>query len=410
MRYASPPDESPYRHDFPIFSAPGNEKLVYLDSAATSQKPLAVIRAVESFSSEFNSNVHRGIYPLSEKATEAFESARSKFRSFINARGTDEIIFVRGATEALNVAALSLGIHRLKEGDEVLTTVMEHHSNIVPWQMLAWKGVKVRYVGVDERGRLDMADLASKLGNRTRVVTVSHVSNVLGTVNNVKEIGRMAHDNGSLFIVDGAQSVPHMPVDVRDIDCDLLAVSGHKMCGPTGIGVLYGKKEILEGMEPAFGGGEMISEVRKSGSSWAELPYKFEAGTPNISGAIGLGAAVDYLDGIGMSRLEEYEKSLLSYATSRMLEYDDIDIYGTADPEERSGLIAFNLRGVHSHDVSEILGREGVATRSGHHCAQPLMSELDQSSTSRASFYIYNGRRDIESLLGALDKVRKVFA
>ncbi len=405
-----PPEVSPFREDFPIFSAPGNERLVYLDSAATSQKPRAVIDAVSSFESESNSNVHRGIYPLSERATEAFESSREKFRSFINARGTEEIVFVRGATEALNIMALSLGIHKLREGDEVLTTVMEHHSNIVPWQMLSWKGVKVRYVDIDERGKLDMDDLAAKLGSRTKIVTVSHVSNVLGTVNNVREIGRLAHDNGSIFIVDGAQSVPHMPVDVQSMDCDLMAVSGHKMCAPTGIGIMYGKRELLESMEPAFGGGEMISDVKKSGSSWAELPYKFEAGTQNISGAVGLGAAVDYLNSIGMERVEAYEKALLSYAMARMLENDDVEVYGPRDPEERSGLISFNLKGVHSHDVAEILGREGIATRSGHHCAQPLMDNMGEPSTTRASFYIYNGRRDIDALMSALDKVRRVFA
>lgn len=410
LKESIPPDKSPFRDDFPIFSSPGNERLVYLDSAATSQKPLSVIEAVSSFEEEFNSNVHRGIYPISERATEAFESSREKFRSFINARHAQEIVFVRGATEALNIAALSLGIHRLREGDEVLTTVMEHHSNIVPWQMLSWKGIKVKYAGMDDRGRLDMEDFSSKLGKRTKIVTVSHVSNVLGTVNKVREIGRMAHDNGSIFIVDGAQSVPHMPVDVRSMDCDILAVSGHKMCAPTGIGVMYGKTELLDAMEPVFGGGEMISEVKESGSKWAELPYKFEAGTQNISGAIGLGAAVDYLNGIGMERVEEYDKSLLSYAMARMVEQDDIEIYGPRDPEERSGLISFNLKGVHSHDVAEILGREGVATRSGHHCAQPLMDELNQPSTTRASFYIYNGRKDVDALFNALDKVRKVFA
>ncbi len=404
-----PPDKSPYREDFPIFTAAGNEHLVYLDSAATSQKPSAVIRAVEEFETTFNSNVHRGIYPLSEKATEAYELAREKFRSFINARHSEEIIFVRGATEALNIIALSLGINRLKEGDEVLTTVMEHHSNIVPWQLLSWKGVRVKYAGIDDRGRLDMDDLNSKIGKRTRIVTVSHVSNVLGTINNVRELGRIAHDNGSIFIVDGAQSVPHMPVDVQAMNCDLMAVSGHKMCAPTGIGVLYGRRKLLQEMEPAFGGGEMISEVKQSGSSWADLPYKFEAGTPNISGAIGLGAAVDYLNGIGMEKLEEYEKGLLSYALSRMMEQDDIEIYGPRDPEERSGLISFNLKGVHGHDVAEILGREGVATRSGHHCAQPLMDVLNEPSTTRASFYLYNGREDVDALMSAIDKVRHVF-
>lgn len=369
-----------------------------------------MIRAVHDFETEFNANVHRGIYPLSEKATEAYEASREKFRAFINAKHREEIIFVRGATEALNMMALSLGLHRLEPGDEVLTTVMEHHSNIVPWQMLSWKGIGVKFASVDERGTLDMDDFSRKLGKRTRVVTVGHVSNVLGTVNNVAEIGRMAHDNGSIFIVDGAQSVPHMPVDVQSIGCDLLAVSGHKMCAPTGIGVMYGRKDVLEEMEPVQGGGEMISEVRETGSKWAELPHKFEAGTPNIGGAIGLGAAVDYLGGIGMDTVESYDKALLSYALSRLAEYDDVQIYGPRDPEQRSGVISFNLKGIHPHDVAEILGREGVAVRSGHHCAQPLMEELGEPATTRASFYIYNGRSDVDALLNAIDRVRKVFA
>jgi cysteine desulfurase/selenocysteine lyase len=403
-------DISSLKGDFPMFSEEDRKSLVYLDSAATSQKPAVVINAVSEFEKRYNANVHRGIYPLSEEATERYEEARSKAARFIGARSPSEIIFLRGATEALNVLAQSLGIWKLKRGDEVLTTVMDHHSNIVPWQMLSWKGITVKFADIDENGRLDMADFERKISDRTRIVTAAHVSNVLGTVNPIREMGRIAHEHSSTFIVDGAQSVPHIPLNMKDSECDFFALSGHKMLAPTGIGVLYGRSELLEGMEPALGGGEMISEVHQSGSKWNDPPYRFEAGTPNISGAIGLGAAIDYLSSIGMEKVEKYDKELVAYAMNRLLEMDDIDVYGPTDIEERSGVISFNMEGVHGHDTAEILGRQGVAIRSGHHCAQPLMDRLNIPSTSRASFYIYNGRSDVDALVSALDVVRKVFA
>ncbi len=401
---------SPLKRDFPIFSEKSRESLVYLDSAATSQKPAVVIDAVDEFERSCNANVHRGIYPLSEEATERYEDARTKAARFIGARSPSEIVFLRGTTEALNVLALSFGTWKLRRGDEVLTTVMEHHSNIVPWQMLSWKGVVVKFVDIDERGHIDMADFESKISDRTKIVTIAHASNVLGTVNPIREMGRIAHEHSSTFIVDGAQSAPHIPLNMKDLECDFFALSGHKMLAPTGIGVLYGRSELLQEMEPAFGGGEMISEVHQRGSKWADPPYRFEAGTPNISGAIGLGAAIDYLTSIGMENVERYDKEILAYAMSRLLENKDIEIYGPTDIEERSGVISFNIRGVHGHDTAEILGREGVAIRSGHHCAQPLMDRLQISSASRASFQIYNGRSDIDALVNALDVVRKVFA
>ncbi|MBX8633826.1 MAG: cysteine desulfurase [Candidatus Thermoplasmatota archaeon] len=402
-------DVSPLIGDFPIFSE-RREKLIYLDSAATSQRPFQVIDAVSSFERMHNANVHRGIYPLGEEATEFYENARGKVAGFLHAGSPDEIIFLRGTTEAINVLALSLGIWKLKPGDEVLTTVMEHHSNVVPWQMLAWRGIRLKFADIDSEGRLDMEDFRAKLTDRTKVVSVAQVSNVLGTVNPVREIADLAHDNSSLLIVDGAQSAPHMPVDVEKLDCDFFALSGHKMLAPTGIGALYGKSEHLRAIEPAFGGGEMISEVHQNSCSWNVPPYKFEAGTPNISGAVGLGAAVDYLNSIGMENVEKYDKLLLSYALSRLSERNDIEIYGPKDVEERSGVIAFNINGIHGHDTAEILGRQGVSIRSGHHCAQPLMDRLNISSASRASFYLYNGRKDIDALAEALDTVRKVFA
>ncbi len=401
---------SPLRDDFPIFSQKGRASLVYLDSAATSQKPAAVIEAVDEFERNCNANVHRGIYPLSEEATERYEDARSRTARFIGARLPSEVVFVRGATEALNVLALSFGTWKLKRGDEVLTTVMEHHSNIVPWQMLSWRGVVVRFVDIDESGRLDMADFESKISDRTKIVTATHASNVLGTVNPISEMAKIAHEHDAVFIVDGAQSAPHMPVDVAESGCDFFAASGHKMFAPTGIGILYGRAELLQELEPAFGGGEMISEVHQRGSKWADPPYRFEAGTPNISGAIGLGAAVDYLSSIGMENVERYNRDLVGYAMDRLLEKEDVEIYGPKDMEERSALISFNLKGIHGHDTAEILGREGVAIRSGHHCAQPLMERLGISSASRASFHIYNGKNDVDCLVDALDTVRKVFA
>jgi len=401
--------EGEIRADFPIFYTSGNERLVYLDSAATSQKPSAVIEAVASFERMYNANVHRGIYPLSQKATDLFEGARAHAAAFIHASSPEETVFVRGATEALNIIALGLGIHSLNEGDEILLSTMEHHSNIVPWLMLAWKGVRVKFVRYGENGTLDLEDLSEKMNRRTRIVSVTHLSNVLGTVNPVSEIVRIAHDGGALCVVDGAQAVPHMEVNMKEIGCDFYAFSGHKMLAPTGIGVLYGRKEILKDMEPVLGGGEMISEVTTCSATWNELPYKFEAGTPNVSGAIGLDAAISYLERIGMDRVADMDRRLVEYATTRMLEQEDVEIYGPRDPEMRRSLISFNLKGIHGHDVSEILGRQGISIRSGHHCAQPLLRTLNQPSVCRASFYIYNTTEDIDRFAEGLDMVRKVF-
>jgi cysteine desulfurase/selenocysteine lyase len=397
---------SPYKKDFPIFQ--NNENLVYLDSAATSQRPQQVIEAVLDFERNYNSNVHRGLYSISVRATERYEEAREKFARFIHAQ-PEEIIFVRGATEALNTVALGLGIQKLSPGDEVLVTRMDHHSNIVPWQLLSWKGIRVKFVPL-RRGTVSAEDVASMVTSRTRVISLAHVSNVLGSTSPVEEIGKIARDAGAYFVVDGAQSVPHMPVDVRRMGCDFLAVSGHKMCAPTGIGVLYGRRELLESMEPVFGGGEMISEVTEQGSKWAEVPQKFEPGTPNISGAIGLGAAVDYLNSVGMENIVQMEKELMSYALGLLLEQEDIEIYGPLDPEQRTGVISFNMKGVHNHDLAELLSMHGIAIRSGHHCAQPLMDSLGLPGTSRISFYLYNDKNDVDAFVAALQHVRKIFA
>ncbi|MEM3852614.1 MAG: cysteine desulfurase [Methanomassiliicoccales archaeon] len=396
------------KKDFPLFSAPGNEKLVYLDSAATSQKPESVLKAVADFERTVNANVHRGMYSISIEATERFERAREKVAAFINA-SPEEVIFVRGATEGLNIVALALGIQRLNPGDEVLLTRMEHHSNIIPWQLLRWKGIKVRYAPVTAGGLLDVEAMKSLIGPRTRAVSLTHVSNVLGTINPVREIADIAHERGAVVIVDGAQSVPHIRTDAVKLGGDFLAFSGHKMCAPNGIGVLWGRRQLLEELEPVFGGGEMISEVGDETSSWAELPHKFEAGTPNVSGAIGLGAAVDYLESVGMDYVERMERDLLNYALERMKEVRGMEIYGPQDQEQRCGVISFNLSGVHNHDVSDILAAQGVAIRAGHHCAMPLMHDLGVPGTARISFYLYNTRDDVDAFIRALAEVERIF-
>lgn len=399
---------SPYKKDFPIFSSEENRNLVYLDSAATSQKPQRVIDAVLDFERNYNANVHRGLYSISLKATEHYEAAREKFARFIHAR-PEEIVFVRGATEALNTVALMLGIQKLEAGDEVLVSKMEHHSNIVPWHLLSWKGIRLKFLPL-RGGRIEPEDVEKAITPKTRVISIAHVSNVLGSINPVEEIGKIARDRNITFIVDGAQSVPHLPVDVSRIGCDFMAISGHKMCGPMGIGVLYGRRELLESFNPVFGGGEMISEVKEGGSMWAEVPQKFEAGTPNVCGAIGLGAAVDYLNSVGMEHIADMEKGLMSYAMEQLSGQEDMQVYGSMDSEERVGVISFNLRGVHNHDVAELLSMQGIAIRSGHHCAQPLMDSLNVPGTSRISFYLYNGTSDIDAFVAALEQIRKIFA
>ena len=400
------------REDFPVLKRQVNDKpLVYFDNAATSQKPEVVINAIDRYYREYNANIHRGIHKLAEEATLAYEEAREKVAKFVNAKRTEEIIFTRNATEAINLVAYSWGRANLGKGDKIVLTIMEHHSNIVPWQLLAQdKGAKVEFVKIDETGELRQDEVHELIDEKTKIVCVTHASNVLGTVNPVKEIGRLAHRYGAMLLIDAAQSVPHMTVDVRDIDCDFAAFSGHKMLAPTGIGVLYGKSEKLQNMPPFLGGGEMIREVHTSGASWKDPPYKYEAGTPNISGAIGLGAAVDYLRRIGMRNVHDYEKEITSYALKRMEQVAGVVIYGPMDVAHRIGVISFNLGDIHAHDLASILDEEGIAIRSGHNCAQPLMEFLQIPATSRASFYIYNTKEEVDVFINALEKARKLFA
>jgi len=400
------------REDFPILSRQVNGKpLIYFDNAATSQKPKSVIESTDRYYREYNANIHRGIHKLAEEATLAHEEAREKIAKFINARHTEEIIFTRNATEAMNLVAYTWGKANIGKGDKIVLTIMEHHSNIVPWQLLAQeKGARVEYVKIDDEGLLRQDEINELIDETTKLVCVTQASNVLGTINPVKEIGKVAHRYGAMFLVDAAQSVPHMGVDVRDIDCDFFAFSGHKMLGPTGIGVLHGKREHLQTMPPFLSGGEMIREVHTTGASWKDIPYKYEAGTPNIVGAIGLGAAVDYLSKIGMENVHEHEREITSYAIRRMAEVKEITIYGPKDVAKRVGVLSFNLGDVHAHDLASILDEEGIAIRSGHHCAQPLMEFLNVPAMSRASFYIYNTKEEVDVFMNALEKARKLFA
>lgn len=401
------------RKDFPILKrsvAPG-KPLIYFDNAATNQKPRCVIDAIDEFYSEHNANVHRGIHTLSEEATDRYEKAREKIARFINADSPDEIVFVRGTTEGINLVAYGHVLRRLGKGDHILTTIMEHHSNIVPWQLMKEiKGTSLDFVDITDEGYLRMDDMRKKVTKRTKLVAVTHCSNVLGTINDVRLVSDIAHDTGALCLVDAAQGVPHMPVDVRKLNCDFLAFSGHKMCGPTGIGVLYAKKEVLESMEPFMGGGDMIREVHVSGAKWNRVPYKFEAGTPNVAGAIGLGVACDYLSGIGMDRVRAHEKGLVTYTLKEIRDLGILDIYGPRDPERRGGVFTFNLHGVNSHDLASLLDAEGIAIRSGHLCAQPLMERFGQTSMARASFYVYNKESEVDAMVSALRKIHRLFA
>ncbi|MCY8485695.1 cysteine desulfurase SufS [Bacillus atrophaeus] len=396
------------REQFPILHQQVNgHDLVYLDSAATSQKPRAVIEAVDQYYNHYNSNVHRGVHTLGTKATDGYEGAREKVRKFINASSMQEIIFTKGTTTSLNMVALSYARANLNQGDEIVITYMEHHANIIPWQQAAKAtGATLKYIPLQEDGTLSLEDVKQTVTSNTKIVAVSHVSNVLGTINPIKEIAKIAHDNGAIIVVDGAQSTPHIKIDVQDLDCDFFALSSHKMCGPTGIGVLYGKKALLENMEPAEFGGEMIDFVGLYESTWKELPWKFEAGTPIIAGAIGLGAAIDFLEEIGLDEISRHEHKLASYALERFRQLDGVTVYG---PEERAGLVTFNLEDVHPHDVATVLDSEGIAVRAGHHCAQPLMKWLDVSATARASFYLYNTEEEIDKLAEALQKTKEYF-
>ncbi|MFQ5798531.1 MAG: cysteine desulfurase [Bacteroidota bacterium] len=398
------------RSEFPIFDRIVKSKpLVYLDSAATTQKPLAVIDTVNEYYRNYNANVHRGIYVISEEATQRYEEARDKVTRFINAPAREGIVFTRNTTEAINLVANSWGRTNLKPGDEVLLTQMEHHSNLIPWQLITReKQAKLKFIPLTPEGRLDLDQLPDLLTERTKVVSLAHVSNVLGTINPVAEIVRKAHEVDAVVVVDGAQSVPHIPVDVQELDCDFLAFSGHKMLGPTGIGVLWGNVKLLDAMPPYMGGGEMISEVQLEYATYRELPWKFEAGTPNIVGAIGLGAAIDYLESIGIENLLDHEQELLEYSLEVLKNLNDIDVYGPFP--DRSGVISFNIKGVHPHDVSTILDEDAVFIRAGHHCAQPLMRWLDVAATVRASFYLYNTKEDADRLVESLRKVKEIFS
>ncbi|MFP3220018.1 MAG: cysteine desulfurase [Candidatus Marsarchaeota archaeon] len=399
------------RRDFPIFSRRENGKpLVYLDSAATSQRPVQVINAVVEFYEKMNSNVHRGLYALSEEATEAYENARKSVASFLGCK-PEELIFTRNATEALNLVAFSWGRANLSKGDVIVTTQMEHHSNMLPWQMLAAeKGARLEYVRITEDGLLDQASLEEKLSLNPKILALTQVSNVLGTINDVKTIAKRAHEVGAICLVDGAQSVPHMPVDVSDLGCDFLAFSGHKMLGPMGIGGLFGRYDLLDSMPPFLTGGEMIKEVSLKGASWNDVPYKFEAGTPNVEGAIGLSAAVSYLRSLGMSWVRSHEVELTAYALSLLDREAGVAVYGPREEDRRGGVISFNVSGVHAHDVAQILDSEGVTIRSGHHCAMPVMERYGIPAAARASFYVYNDEGDVDALLRGIRKVKRVFS
>jgi cysteine desulfurase/selenocysteine lyase len=399
------------RADFPILQRKiYGKRLVYLDSAATTQKPEQVIRAMSNHYRQSHANVHRGIYALSAEATDLYEGARLKVAQFIGAPATEQIIFTRNATESINLVAHAWGTPNLKAGDEILLTEMEHHSNLVPWYLLAKRtGAVVRHIPIDADGLLDLDRGYAMMTEKTRIVAFTHTSNVLGTINPVAEIIRRAHARGAIVLVDAAQGVPHTRVDVAELDPDFLAFSAHKMLGPSGVGVLYGRRKLLEDMDPFLGGGDMISNVTLTGASWNELPWKFEAGTPNIANVIGFGAAIDYLNALGMDRIRQHEMDLTTYAMERLQESGDIEIYGPRDPSQRAGVIAFNERNVHPHDLATILDREGIAIRAGHHCAQPLMSILGQSATARVSFYVHNDRRDIDALMAGLTCAGRFF-
>jgi cysteine desulfurase/selenocysteine lyase len=397
------------RRDFPILAQKVHGKsLVYLDNGATSQKPRAVIDALARYYAAENSNIHRGVHHLSERATAAYEAARDKVRNFVNARRQQEIVFVRGTTEAINLVAQSYGRTFLKEGDEIIVSAMEHHSNIVPWQMLCEQvGAKLRVIPINHDGELVIDEYCRLLNDRTKFVSIAHVSNALGTVVAVKELVRLAHERGVPVLVDGAQAVPHVKVDVQDIDCDFYAFSGHKMFGPTGVGVLYGRSELLEAMPPYQGGGDMISLVTFEKTHYNVLPYKFEAGTPHIAGGIGLGAAIDYLAGLDWEQVAAHEHELLAYATAALSDIEGLRIIGTA--KEKAGVVSFVFDHVHAHDVGTILDQEGVAVRAGHHCAMPVMQRFGVPATTRASFALYNTREEIDVLVKGVRKALKVF-
>ena len=403
-------DVEAVRRDFPILSREiGGKPLVYLDSAATSQKPQVVIDALVAYYSDINANVHRGVHTLSQEATDAYEGARSKVREFINAAEDAEIIFTRGTTEGINLVAQTLGAQRAEQGSEVIISNMEHHSNVVPWQILCeQRGARLRVVPINEDGELLMDEYEKLLGPQTALVSIVHMSNALGTINPVKDIVAMAHAHGVPVLLDGAQSVPHLPVDVRDLDCDFYAFSGHKLFGPTGIGVLYGKREWLESMPPYQGGGEQIKSVTFEKTIYNDLPYKFEAGTPHIAGVVGLGAAIDYVNGIGLERAAAYEHELLEYGTEQLQAIEGLRLIGTA--RQKASVLSFLLDGIHPHDIGTVLDTQGIAIRTGHHCAQPLMQRFQIPATARASLAFYNTRAEIDALVEGIHRTFEVFS
>lgn len=402
-------DINTIRKDFPILDQEVNGKpLVYLDTSATSQSPSQVIDAMNDYYRNYNSNVHRGVHTLGTKATDAYEQARMKVRGFINAQRYEEIVFTRGTTSAINLVARSFGEDNVSEGDEIVVTAVEHHANIVPWQELAKrKNANLVFIPLEADGTIKLENVEAVMSDRTKIVALTHVSNVLGTINDIKSIAEIAHSHGAYVAVDGAQAVPHMSVDVQDLDVDFYAFSGHKMLGPTGIGVLYGKADLLDNMEPIEYGGDMIDFVDLRESTWTDLPVKFEAGTPMIAEAIGLSAAIDYINEVGADEILRYEQELVKYAYDKMSQIEGIEIYGPR--EERAGLITFNLDGVHPHDLATALDSDGVAVRAGHHCAQPLMKFLEVSSTARASFYLYNTKDEIDYFIDSLERTKEFF-
>lgn len=402
-------DSEAIRRDFPILTRQIHGRpLVYLDSAASSQKPNQVIEAIQRYYQTTHANIHRGVYTLSEEATLAYEQAHERVAGLIQAT-FEEIVFTRNTTEALNLVAYAWGLANLHQGDEVVLSQMEHHSNIVPWQQIARRtGASVHYIRVTNDGILDLEHAATLIGPRTKIVSVTHVSNVLGTINPVMELGQLAHAQGALMCIDGAQSLPHMPINVRTLDCDFLAFSGHKMLGPTGIGVLYGKRAILERMEPFLFGGDMIREVTFAGARWNDLPWKFEAGTPAIAPGIGLGTAVEYLQRVGMEAIQAHAHTLVRYALERLQQMPEMTVYGPAAHQQRGGVLSFNLADIHPHDMASILDQYGVAIRGGHHCAMPLMHILGVNGTCRASFYLYNTLDEIDILVEAVGEARRI--
>ena len=396
-----------FKEDFPIFK---NRDIAYLDSGATAQKPQIVIDAINNFYDKFNANPHRGAYTLSVEATAVYEDTRAKIAKFINAKHPEEIIFSKNASESLNLLAYSYGLDNLKKGDDVVISIMEHHSNLVPWQFVTQKtGSELKYMYINDEFELSKEEIESKITDNTKIVGITHVSNVLGTINNVKEIIKYAHKKGAVVIVDASQSIPHMKIDVQDLDADFLVFSGHKMFAPLGIGVLYGKRELLNKMNPFLMGGDMIEYVYEQKTTFAPLPNKFEAGTQNVEGVVGLGAAIDYINSIGYDKIQEHDREIVEYAREKLSKLDYLDIYMTPNAENHSAVISFNIKGVHPHDVASILDSENVCVRSGNHCAQPLMRFLGIDSTCRASFYIYNTKEDVDRLVVGIEKAYKMF-